>query len=59
MNASLDEARDLGSRRISVGGSLMRRAMIAAVDAAAEMADRRFTLPNDVKSAGVFEGNYE
>lgn len=47
--------RDLGARRISVGGSLMRRAMTAAVDAAAEMAEGQFTHPDDVKSAGVFE----
>ena len=58
MNASLDGMRDLGARRISVGGSLMRRAMSAAVDAAAEMLEGRFTFPDDAKSARLFEGVY-
>lgn len=58
MGASLDEMRDLGARRISVGGSLMRRAMTAAVDAAAEMAEGRFTFADDARPAGFFEGVY-
>lgn len=58
MGASLDEMRDLGARRISVGGSLMRRAMSAAVDAAAEMAEGRFTFADDAKSGGFFEDVY-
>lgn len=58
MRATLDEMRDLGVRRVSVGGSLMRRAMTAAVDAAAEMADGRFTFPDDAKPGGFFESIY-
>ncbi|MEQ8667034.1 MAG: isocitrate lyase/phosphoenolpyruvate mutase family protein [Rhodospirillales bacterium] len=47
MNATLDEMRDLGVRRLSTGGSLMRATLAPLVQAARDMAEGRFPFPDD------------
>jgi len=46
MNATLDEMRDLGVRRLSTGGSLMRATLAPLIEAAKEMQAGRFTFPD-------------
>lgn len=58
MNATRDEMAELGARRLSVGGSLMRHVMSTIVDAAAEMADGRFTFPDRARPGSFFEQAY-
>ena len=50
MDATLDEMRDLGVRRLSTGGSLMRATLTPLVQAARDMQDGRFPFPDDAVS---------
>jgi len=46
MNATLDEMRDLGVRRLSTGGSLMRSTLGPLLEAARDMQAGRFPFPD-------------
>lgn len=47
MNATLDEMRGLGVRRLSTGGSLMRATLGPLIQAAKDIQDGRFPFPDD------------
>lgn len=59
MNATLDEMREMGARRLSVGGSLMRYALSAAANAAEEMKEGRFSFANDARPGKFFAGMFD
>jgi 2-methylisocitrate lyase-like PEP mutase family enzyme len=54
MNTTLEEMRELGARRLSVGGTLMRYALSAAADAAEAMKDGRFAFANETRPNTFF-----